>query len=659
MNDYTQKSDVSSKIKQISDFITGSGGDWPDHSYSAFVGAYDFTIESGSDDVKVFEFNANPNVALPDTLGINIFNKAAQYAATQSYQSVHVYGSTWAGFTNPRVTAQPTISASFANLNISSSFVYNSAAIYNSCKVAASSSKFHFFIDMPSANIGVNDTLYTIASSSADKSQFRDVLEAANVGNTLIDNFVSSSKAANTGVGTWPDYVSKDAAEDASLLIAPTEMEFNSYLSNCEQRSEASGAYTDADGVEQHWSINSPWTESMQYFWDIDQHPYSTRYAEKFIVSSGSVDSAGNKYLGQGRAMVLFTPQYTEVLGSWYQPQWIQISEPTAVSSSAGDYYQWKLYANRGTTSASGSLIRMYDGSTKQVQDIVVGDVVKSYEPAGIPNRDVNFANYSSTDLAGSVASGSVVTETTSAVMPEHYVINGTYKFGWMGMIFVNRAGLGTYQFVRGYSIEVGDELMDKDGNWIEVTSVQEVSTDETFYSLDVEDIDTYFSSDILVHNLPPKPACLLPDQLINMSDGTKKRIDEIVLRDEVVVYDEKNDEFKDGRVNEIVIKLHDDCYELTLENGKVLKPTGNHPILLKGKGWGTIDAYKPNCAGGSYKVQVGDYVLMLKDRVLDTISDWVKITKIVEIPGEYETYNLGNQDYGTIIVDDIVTHNS
>ena len=75
--------------------------------------------------------------------------------------------------------------------------------------------------------------------------------------------------------------------------------------------------------------------------------------------------------------------------------------------------------------------------------------------------------------------------------------------------------------------------------------------------------------------------------------------------------------------------------------------------------GDGTIDAYKPNCAGGSYKVQVGDYVLMLKDRVLDTISDWVKITKIVEIPGEYETYNLGNQDYGTIIVDDIVTHNS
>jgi len=53
--------------------------------------------------------------------------------------------------------------------------------------------------------------------------------------------------------------------------------------------------------------------------------------------------------------------------------------------------------------------------------------------------------------------------------------------------------------------MSVGDYLLDKDGNEVEITSKTEVAQEETFYSLDVEDIDTYFTSDILVHNIPPK----------------------------------------------------------------------------------------------------------------------------------------------------------
>jgi len=53
--------------------------------------------------------------------------------------------------------------------------------------------------------------------------------------------------------------------------------------------------------------------------------------------------------------------------------------------------------------------------------------------------------------------------------------------------------------------MSTGDYLLDKDGNEVEITSISEVAQEETFYSLDVEDIDTYFTSDILVHNIPPK----------------------------------------------------------------------------------------------------------------------------------------------------------
>ena len=42
-------------------------------------------------------------------------------------------------------------------------------------------------------------------------------------------------------------------------------------------------------------------------------------------------------------------------------------------------------------SSVSGSLIDMYDGSTKQVQDIEVGDVVKSYKPVGLPDESYTY----------------------------------------------------------------------------------------------------------------------------------------------------------------------------------------------------------------------------------------------------------------------------
>ena len=57
-------------------------------------------------------------------------------------------------------------------------------------------------------------------------------------------------------------------------------------------------------------------------------------------------------------------------------------------------------------SSPSGSLINMFDGSTKQVQDVEVGDVVKSYLPVGLPDEfyTYDWLSYTTTDLSGSVA---------------------------------------------------------------------------------------------------------------------------------------------------------------------------------------------------------------------------------------------------------------
>jgi len=446
----------------------------------------------------------------------------------------------------------------------------------------------------------------------------------------------------------------------------------------------------------------------------------------------------------------------------------------------------------------------MYDGTTKQVQDVEVGDVVTSYQPLGMPDESQNYLSYTTTDLSGSTTQGSIVVNVMKTMSYGHILINGSVKAPYNIQqlnddvrYFVKQGD--TWSWVTPNNIEVGDYFLDPSGNETEITSITENSGDTTWYSLDVEDIDTYFQSNILVHNIPPKcfvagtpitmgdgttkaiefievgeevknydfdtqevkvgkvlsietpthadiieisfgdkktkntfvhpywvvgkgwssykpewtekryeietkqleisdkclelfenslreieitnleevispvqtysleietnhnyfandilvhnKLCFLPDQVINMGEGNYKRIDEIELGESVLVFDEENDEFKEGKVNSIMKKLHDDCYELTLESGQTLKPTGNHPFLLKDKGWSTIDGHNPNHAGGNGVVEVGDYV-----RDLD---GWVEITEIKKIEGEHITYNLLNQDYGTIIAHDIVTHNS
>ena len=72
--------------------------------------------------------------------------------------------------------------------------------------------------------------------------------------------------------------------------------------------------------------------------------------------------------------------------------------------------------------------------------------------------------------------------------------------------------------------IDIGDYFLDKDANEVQVTSKTEVAQEETFYSLDVEDIDTYFTSDILVHNIP-RSKCFTGDTMITLSDGTYQKI--------------------------------------------------------------------------------------------------------------------------------------
>ena len=88
-----------------------------------------------------------------------------------------------------------------------------------------------------------------------------------------------------------------------------------------------------------------------------------------------------------------------------------------------------------------------------------------------------------------------------SEEVPSYWLANNSIKYTYQSHHFVKKDDTWSFNTL----IELGNSLLDEDGNEVEITSISEVLESETFYSLNVEDIDTYFQSEILVHNLPPK----------------------------------------------------------------------------------------------------------------------------------------------------------
>ena len=481
---YKQKADVESRSKSLWNYITGSAGGWPNKSRAGIIAGVDFTIESGSDEIKFFENNTNLYTAQTTNVESNLFTYISNYAATQSFDNVVIYGSPASLHPfgeNPPMAQRPFISSSFAVNNISCSFNNGTISDRQYMDMRGKdehANTFHLFFDSPS---DTGDNLNSIASSSYDKRVFRTLLSTSPVSSSLIPAYVSSSKAQDEGIVDWPDYVNKTPQGDASLQVRMGgSIYFHSYRADLEPSS------------------------SMVWGWNSEG---DNEYNESYVISSGS-EVGGKKYLGAGRCINFLTPEDNQVLVSFYNPYKSHLIAPEDRSDG---WAVWSLHPHRGASSISGSEIRMYDGSTKEIQDIQVGDVVKSYQPIGMPNSDLDYANWNTDDLGGSFFSGSVVVGKNEAESSFYYTISGSnnkeYKRHQLSSTFIFDSGSDDYRFIPTWNLEPGDRMFDKDGNEITIVSKEEVVLENpaTFYALDVEDIDTYFSSDILVHNLPLK----------------------------------------------------------------------------------------------------------------------------------------------------------
>jgi len=151
-----------------------------------------------------------------------------------------------------------------------------------------------------------------------------------------------------------------------------------------------------------------------------------------------------------------------------------------------------------------GTTVEMADGTTKLIEKIRVGDILKGMKISDAPDDDT-IIGWSTTDLN--------LTENPVRVTGIVPVLSkGIYNFN-NGLLestgdhahFIKRED--TWLFKKAKEVLVGDFLVDKQGNSIEITSITTTEGDERkiVYDMNVETEDTFIANGLITHNRPIK----------------------------------------------------------------------------------------------------------------------------------------------------------
>ena len=584
---------IQTKIENYLNYITGSGGGWTSNTNIGILSGVDYIKEETTGDIYFNEMNTACGMYGSYNEQTASFDLISDYANEKGCTTAYIYGQNDDVKENPSSFQQPIISASFARHGISVNFEYNgntSHTYFSQRGQSQYTGSFHLFMQTPWYS---DDTLLNIVSGSFNKTTFRTILSSSPESSSLIPIFNTGSFSDSNPY--HPDFVVKNPSVDGT-------------------------AYDNSILFHKYISENPTYQNAVS----------SGSLIETYIVPSGStVGTQG--YLKSPKYEYLMTPD-RQILIKKKDKLDVSIAPKFILS---GDRYHMQnalLYST-----PSGSLIRMYDDSTKQVQDVQIGDVVKSYKPVGMPDEFFfeDWLSYSSTDLSGSIASGSVVVRTYQEDYYGYYLINGSIKVPVMKQSMMKGARYflkqgDTWTWAKPTDIDTGDYFLDKDGNEVEITSKTEVVQEETFYSLDVEDIDTYFTSDILVHNIPPGK-CFTGDTMITLADGTYHKIKHIELGSKIKTYDVESGKLQDSIVLEVVKILHDNLVKYKFDDNTEIMATDDHPFFITSDSHIDSD-YRP--------LEVGDEVLT------DELNK-IKVVSVEKIDGLIETYNINKTNNG------------
>ena len=287
--------------------------------------------------------------------------------------------------------------------------------------------------------------------------------------------------------------------------------------------------------------------------------------------------------------------------------------------------YMWKF-----DCFIAGTQILMRNDATKNIEDIDVGDIVKSWNEITNKVEDskvVKLIQPVHDDMLVIRFSNDVVNENT---FDHPYYVKDK---GWCS----HSPKLTKERYdIDANLLEIGDVCYYNKGGKleeVEIIFIKENWDEVQTYIFELDNNYTFFANGILTHN-----KCFPSGTKITMGDNTIKNIENVVSGEKVFSYNLKTNEKDVSLVGE-VDELIDELFVL---NEGMIETSNQHPFyVLKKDGskvWASLDkeATILNFPTLHYVKE-----LELGDKLLTQDDEWVELTSIEKKPGSYTAYNL------------------
>ena len=138
-----------------------------------------------------------------------------------------------------------------------------------------------------------------------------------------------------------------------------------------------------------------------------------------------------------------------------------------------------------------GTPIVMADGTTKAIEDVNVGESVKSFRHSSLSLDENAWETWTTTEIGnGSFGNSNVVALTNPHTYTNYYWINYNLKVTNEHPMLAFKDGV--FKFVRVQDLIVGDFLVRENGTREEIFAIPRITESCITYNMDVEDDDTY-----------------------------------------------------------------------------------------------------------------------------------------------------------------------
>lgn len=315
------------------------------------------------------------------------------------------------------------------------------------------------------------------------------------------------------------------------------------------------------------------------------------------------------------------------------------------------------------------------NGNEIPISTMVEGDTYPSYFVNGSPNTDdddlLDTWSFSGNTLPeGSSGSTSVLiylfewepfaNEITKITFPDDEFV----RIGGATRLLVYSALDDAIKYIPCNRLTTNYSVFDATGNLVPIVSVdiQILETTEKLYSPNMEDIDTFLVGGskiirLVSHNVIRGGSCFPAGTEVTMGDNTQKNIEDVVIGDEVMSFNEETKTNEPKKVIGLKQPIHNDMVKYKFSNQTEVISTFDHPYYTHGF---NLASYAPELTTERYdlgreinKIQVGDLVY-----VTNGVSQ-TAISSIEELPTEdVQTYIISVEDNHNFYANGILVHN-